>query len=151
MAVVVLPTPPFWLVTAMIFVNLDHGSTLFHVKVFHVKRSPKNALGGKKGLSSSRLSKTFHVKHLLPSHKYLALPQGSWIVFHVKHFPGGGCAPANKPSWSAIKLADSSMSEYFTARDTAQSKRASMDSARLEITLTLGKSREASRKNTLFR
>ena len=33
------------------------------------------------------LAEMFHVKHLRPSHKYVALPQGSWIgVFHVKHF-----------------------------------------------------------------
>src|ERR1700694_1525667 len=91
MAVVVLPTPPFWFVTAMIFVNLDY------VSAFHVERS----LPIHKNRASPHGSGTG--------------------AFHVKRFSSSGSKPASNEMRSEIKLADSSISENLTARDKAQS------------------------------
>src|SRR5579871_5124712 len=93
------------------------------------------------------LSLWFHVER--PSQRKRFLPQGDWIVFHVKPCVGMS-APPKKETFGARFLRKPSTSAKLTARITTQSNIPIVSWALWPRTSTFSRLRVASLRNVLF-
>src|SRR5271156_2060595 len=85
MAVVVLPTPPFWLATAMI-----------RPMIFFLVLRPEYSNGSAKSIQIAvQNPRVFHVKHCRGSYLFCD-------VFHVKHSVNTPCQGGAFPAWDTL-------------------------------------------------